>query len=126
MYQYNDYGEPISRFHNIKGKPIEKTPFSHPYSYEQYEIYKSNDWSETDSGAYSDRMMQWDLDKFTRCAKKAFGINCGQYFNDKKPEDVETFLSLYFETKLKLTGIEQACNMWTGYPYWIFYYKEEK
>lgn len=120
---YDDFYRAMAVTCNIHGKPVEKTQKDYPYSYDAYCIYKSDDWSPNDSGTYSDRLMQWDLDKFTRCAKKAFGINCGQYFNNKKPEDIEKFLSLYFDQELKLTGVEQACNQCNGYPYWIFYYK---
>jgi hypothetical protein len=50
--------------------------------------------------------------------------NEGQYFNNRKPQDIEIFLSKYLEKSITLTGIEEGCNVSNGYPYWIFYYKE--
>lgn len=112
-------------FHNIKGEVIKRTPFDYPYSYDAYETYKSYNWSKDDTVTYSDRLIQWDSNKFLKCAEKAFGLNCGHNFN-KNPKDIEKFLNLYFEIELELTGVEQACNYHNGYPYWIFYYKSKK
>ena len=123
---YNDFYENIHVVRNIHGEPVEKTQRDYPYSYDAYCIYKSDNWSPNDSGDYSDRLMQWDYNKFGKCMKEVWGNNAGQYFTNKDPKDVEKFLSLYHNKKIELTGIEQACNQWNGYPYWIFYYKDKE
>ena len=122
----NDFYEdpPISK--DIHGREVKRYRCKYPYSYDPYCIYKSNNWTPDDVVNYSDRLMQWDYDKFTKCMKMIWGENCGQYFNNKEPKDIEKFLNLYYAKNIELTGIEQGCNVATGYPYWIFYYKTEE
>lgn len=121
---YDEFYRAVGLSFNIRGEIVERPQRQYPYSYDPYCLYKSDDWSLTDDGDYSDRLQQWDYDKFTKCMKEVWGERCGQYFTNKDPKDIEKFLSLYFGKKIKLTGIEQGCNVATGYPYWVFYYRE--
>ena len=72
---------------------------------------------------YSDRLYEWDYNKYNRCCREVFG-NEGQYFHNRRREDIEKFLSLYFERGITLTAIIQGCNQGNGYPYWVFFYKD--
>lgn len=45
----------------------------------------------------------------------------GQYFNNRKPEEIEKFLSQYLTNRIKLTAIMEGCNVSNGFPYWIFF-----
>ena len=82
--------------------------------------YGAKELGKSTSGAYSDRMMQWDFDKFTECCEKNFEDR-GQYFDDREPKLIEAFLKDYFADKtLKLVTIEQSCNHANGYPIWHF------
>lgn len=110
-----------NRFVDLNGRPIKRTPFSHPYSYEEYVIWKG-DYNENNDAVYSDRLYSWDSEKYNECCQKVFNDK-RQIFNGSKPEDIEKFLSLYFEKEIKLTAIVQGCNAGNGYPYWAFCYE---
>ena len=118
------WGMPIRMLTDLYGKPVERTPFSHPYSFDPYVIWKSEEFNinKIYSAEYSDRMLDWDIHKFEKCTKEVFG-NEGQFFNDRNPEDIEKFLIKYLGHDLKLIAIEKCCNFCNGYPYWIFYYE---
>lgn len=125
MYK-NQWGELFTGYEDIHGHPVDRTPQSHPYSYDPYIIWKGDyKGLETTSVVYSDRLAQWDTKKFNECCEKVFKDK-RQSFHSRKPADVEKFLTMYFGEKIKLTAIEQGCNVATGYPYWVFYYEEIK
>lgn len=108
---------------DISGKPVKKVQEQYPYSYDPYALWIGNYDCTTDIAICSDRMMKNDLEKFNECCEKVFE-NHAHYFVNRKPEDVEKFICYYLNKKIELTGIEQGCNMFNGFPYWIFYYKE--
>lgn len=121
MFFVDDEGNLVNaRLNAFTGDPIERTKTSHPYSYEPFEVY-NNDYNEkVDQGAYDDRMISWDWDKFSNCCQDAFG-NSGQIFTYREPKAIEKFLQLYYgNPKLKLTRIVEGCNVGNGYPYWYF------
>lgn len=109
---------------NIKGELVEKTPDKYPYSYEAFMKWKK-DYQRTDEVVYSDRLISWDYDKYNKCSKAIWG-NTRQTFDMRLPKQIEAFLSMYFNKCIILTGIEQCCNVSSGYPIWIFYYRENE
>lgn len=118
--------EPSARFVSLSGAPIKHTPISHPYSYDTYLLWKGDYAGPGKTSVeYSDRLYQWNSEEFDRCCREAFG-NTAQCFDNRRPEAVEKFLSLYLGKEIKLTAIEQGCNLGNGYPYWIFHYEEIK
>lgn len=122
MWGMDIFGEFPHVICNIEGKPVERDKANWPYSYDRFVIWKG-DWSETDYAVYSDRLCQWDSKKYSECCKQVWP-NSGGLFSQKSPLDIERFLSLYFGKQIKLTGIEEGCNVSNGYPYWIFYYMD--
>lgn len=110
-------------FKNINGEVVKRTIFYYPYSYDAFVIYKNGYNKKKDSVIYSDRLIQMNYELYDSCCMQVFN-NTGHAFDGRKPEDIERFLSLYLGRNIKLTGIEQACNVSNGYPYWIFYYRE--
>lgn len=118
-------GRPI--FEDLDGNPIERTPYSHPYSYDAYVVYKSPDFDNKDRWVYSDRLMQWDWNKFQEAVRTVWPDRAeSQSFSGRKPSDINRFLNLYFGKEVRLTSIQEACNFSSGYPYWIFTYRETK
>lgn len=115
IYVNGQYGVYISP----EGKPVEKTPRTHGYSYDPFVLM--GDWkAEYEEGIYSDRMMSWYYNKFSVACQLAFG-NSGQYFTGRSPEDIEKFLRIYFMSpKLELVKVIEYCNSRNGYPYWLF------
>lgn len=112
-----------SRFVDLNEKPIKRTPFSHPYNYDEYVIWKNSCGVDNSNAVYSDRLYQWDYEKYNKCCQETFK-NQGQSFDKREPKEIEKFLSMYFEKEIKLTAVTQGCNQATGYPYWVFFYEE--
>lgn len=124
MYR-NMWGEELkSQFVDLDGNEIKRNPFSHPYNYDEYVIWKDESFDkEKYSAVYSDRLYQWDYEKYNRCCKEVFE-NQGQQFYQREPKEIERFLSMYFDKEIKLTAIMQGCNQSSGFPYWIFLYEK--
>lgn len=109
---------------NQDGKPIEKTPLSHPYNYESFVVWQKEGFDckgEFVGAVYSDRLFQWDTKKHDELCMKHFG-NRGQYWDKREPEKIEAFLRDYWERPdTELLMVMQGCNQATGYPVWIFF-----
>ena len=111
-------------FIDLDGNEIKRNPFTHPYNYDEYIIWKAENFvKEKCDAVYSDRLYQWDYEKYNRCCQEVFK-NKGQQFYQRNPKDIEKFLSMYFDKQIKLTAIMQGCNQSSGFPYWIFLYEE--
>lgn len=76
---------------------------------------------------YSDRLWQWDYDKYCRLATKWFG-SARQILYGIEPRVFEGFLKEYMAEDLTLVSIEVIENASSGYPIWRFdcYIKESK
>lgn len=120
-YNVHQYGWSLLHPCDIHGNPIRRTQGEYPYSYDPFVVY-SNDYKETDKVVYSDRLYSWDCTKYNECRNKVYKDH-GQSFDVSDPGKIQEFLSLYFGRQVILTGIEQACNVSNGFPYWIFYYR---
>lgn len=102
-----------------------RTPFTHPYNYDPFPTFICENYSQyatniSRSTIYSDRLRQWDWDKYNELCRKHFGDE-GHYWDQRKPEAIEAFLRDWTDNpNLKLLMIEQQCNHATGYPLWRF------
>ena len=75
---------------------------------------------EPTSSVYSDRLFQWNPEKYNRCSREVWN-NEGQDFSARVPDDIEKFLRKYFEKEdLVLCQILQGENHSSGYPVWRF------
>lgn len=118
------YGE---MYLDLSGRPVERTPQSHPYSYSEYVLYKSEKFEQKDHMVYHDRMLQWDSVAFSKAVREVWPDKPhSQMFSGKKPSDINRFLNLYFGKEVVLTAVLQGCNVGDGFPYWVFAYKELK
>ena len=120
----NIFGEVVEpQFVDLDGNEIKRNPFTHPYSYDEYVIWKDENFNkEKYSAVYSDRLYQYDYEKYNKCCQEVFE-NQGQRFDQRDPKEIEKFLSMYFDERIKLTAIMQGCNQSSGFPYWIFLYE---
>jgi hypothetical protein len=118
------YSFGYSQYHDLDGNPVEKTRDKYPYSYDPYVTYQCNYKKGENHVVYSDRLWQWDYNKYDKCCMEVWG-NRGQYFSNRSVKDIEKFLSLYFEKEVSLTALMEGCNVSNGYPYWIFFYKDK-
>lgn len=113
------------KYIGLDGNPIKRTPQTDPYGYDEFVLFKSENYDEMDNWIYSDRMLQWDRKAFESAVHKVWPTRSGsQMFYDKKPEDLNKFLNLYFDKDVMLTAVVQGCNISNGYPYWIFAYRD--
>ena len=103
---------------DINGKNVKKTKYSHPYSYDEFVVWRGGKNDTWDEAAYSDRLQQWDWKKYEELAKEA---KRDLY---KDPKVTQNFLRKYYsDPKLKLILIMEGCNASNGYPYWIVFWK---
>ncbi len=117
------YGEDIAQYYtDLEGRVVKKTPITNPYDFDDYVEWKGN-YRQFDSAVYSDRLYQWDTEKYKRCYEQVFKKN-GQRFDVKNVSGIRQFLSMYFEKEIELTAIIQGCNCFSGFPYWVFFYRE--
>lgn len=113
---YSDYVD-------LKGNPIERTPNSHPYSYDPYVVFKLGEEKEATTAVYSDRIRQWDYQK-TKDLEKKYFKDTGDYYTNRNSSDIQSYLRERFDSPdLKLIYMLQGCNVSNGYPYWIFGFK---
>lgn len=108
---------------NEHGQPIERTPQSHPYNYDGFVLWRGE--GKATQTAYSDRLGQQDYKKTDELKKKHFG-NISDYWNNRKPENIENFLSEWLNKPIKLVRVMEYCNQSNGYPYYRFDYYENK
>ncbi len=104
------------------GKPIKRTPQTHPYLYEGFVEKRLGPNSEATGTVYSDRLRQWDASKAKACKLIAFGRDTDNY-SSFSAEQIQTYLREYLdEPELKLILVMQYCNQSSGYPVWRFDY----
>lgn len=103
----------------LDGKPVSRGPNKYPYNYDPFVIFMGETFERSDSYVYSDRMMQKNRDKFSNACRAVWGDD-SLLFRDRTPEDIEKFLTMYFDYTVELTLIMECCNAVTGYPYWMF------
>lgn len=97
-----------------------------PFYNNSYTVYKSYDYLKDDTVVYSDRLHQWDSDKYKKAASEVFDGYQGQYFDNFTVNQIQNFLSLYFNKQVILTRIDKEENVSNGYPYWVFYYRNKE
>lgn len=127
MVDYYDSYQKYIYLEDINGNPIEKTPFSNPYDYDSFVIFKHSNFNkENDYAVDSDRLSQWDNNKFkeaTRIIRAKYNIEyCTFIFRNR--DAISDFMSIYYSKNIIVTAVVQNCNKNNGYPYWTIYYKE--
>lgn len=95
--------------------PDNRSRNEYPYGYSAYYL-----WGVPAKGheaTYSDRLSQWDRDKFA-AATKSVNVR----FENFSRQDAEAFLSAYFDQPVQVSALAQCCNVSSGYPIWIFFH----
>lgn len=98
-----------------------RTKHTHPYSYDPIVLIDTG--VEANGSAYSDRMSQWDYDKF-RAAMK----NTGEmHFSWHNKNLVQNMAREYFDDPtLKIVKVIEMCNASSGYPVWLLTWYSNK
>lgn len=104
----------------LDGTPAKKTPEQSPYCYDRFAIYR-NGWEKGDSVMGSKKLIR--SPHYRVFARRVFH-NEGQYFSDRDPVLIQILVSMVLEKPVILTGIEEFCQGYGGYPQWLFYYRE--
>lgn len=118
---YNTYTKNKIGFVDAENKRIAKHPITNPYDFSEHTVF-IDAYETTDEAVYSDRLYQWNSDKFNFAMSGVKGTN-QQMFHNLSPSDIEKFLYLYYGDNLKLTKIRYGCNVGNGYPYWVFFFR---
>ncbi len=119
------FGGAIFGLADEHGNPVAKTPFTHPYNYDDFVSWRGGPNERVNGSTYSDRLRQWDEKKYNELCLKHFGNTGHQfYLNDRKPKQIEAFLRDYTNDQgLELIYIMQGCNKSSGQPIWTFLYR---
>jgi hypothetical protein len=98
-----------------------RTPEEYPYSYDPYFLLGSKREVEGATSAYSDRMREWDREKYT-----AMMHGGGDYgWRKATLVDASEMLSAYWAKPVRAVAIAEGCNVSNGYPYWIVWWRDE-
>lgn len=115
-----------SGYINEHGESVERTPYTNPYSYDGFIVWRGGLNKDANSTIYSDRLIQWDFKKHDELSMKHFG-NHAQIWYDRDPKKIEAFLRDWTDDpKLKLVFVMQYCNVSSGFPLWRFDYQTSK
>lgn len=103
--------------HLVDGRP-HRSKYEYPYSYDP--ITQFSNGKQGNSSCYSDRMKQWDANKYDDCSGAV--SNKSDYWNIPSAK-IEEFLRLYYaDPTLELVKVVEYCNQATGFPVWYFEY----
>lgn len=92
---------------------------TYPYSYDAFYHWRDDDLKGSHA-EYHDRMQGWDSDKY----EEAHKLVEGKWFHECSRDEISAFLTAYHGKECKATALAEGCNQSSGYPYWVFYYKE--
>lgn len=107
---------------DINGNPVERSKEDYPYSYDFFVIWKKDYIKEKSNVLYSDRLRQWDRQKYDDCCMEVWGDKRHSFYS-RNPEEIEAFLYKYIGKNIKLTVVMEGCNISSGYPIWSFHYE---
>lgn len=124
---FGDYGRRRTPYWGpvgYDGRPVQRTKAEWPYSYSEFVIWRGGPNTQITGADYTDRLYQWDSDKFKRLCEKHMPKS---RWDNAEPSKVEAFLREYHEQpKLRLLLIMEGCNASSGYPYWTLHYQIPK
>lgn len=98
-----------------------RSPKEYSYSYDPYFIYGDHQLVIGAAQHYTDRLRQFDTDKYTRL--KNLHLGTGDYWDAYSVENIEVFMQEYYDNNDEVVAVAQGCNKGNGYPYWIIWTK---
>jgi len=109
-----------SRYRWVDPDRDNRTKEDWPYSYSDHYL-----WGEREQGCdavYSDRLAQWDSAKAkaARDAVSEFGSRYGYWGK----EGTSKYLSAYFGKPVEAVAVAEGCNVSSGFPYWVFWFRD--
>lgn len=102
------------------GNPVKRTKDDHPYSYDDFIIYRGHPNEVGNITLWSDRLQSQYNSTWNDLLKKHFN-ETGENFTCRNPKQIEAFLKeLLNDPELKLVYIMEGCNQANGFPVWRF------
>lgn len=105
------------------------TKWDAPYSFDPYTIWGfAGPNKECNSTNWTDRLSEWDYDKYERIAKEVFPVG-SQPFSDHncRGDLIQEFLRRYHDDPtIVLLRVIAYCNLSNGFPLWRLDYKTTK
>lgn len=96
-----------------------RTPQEYPYSHDEFYLWrKFKDGDESVTSAYTDRMREWDAEKYARATKDRM-TNYNSVPKSRAAAD--EIVAAYFGPKAECVGVAQSMNHSNGYPLGIFF-----
>ena len=89
-----------------------RSPREYMYSYSEHYVWRDFDkfnMPEDVTSAYSDRMMQWDYEKYKKCVK---GVG---WIENVDKKTAKRIIKEYYDGKYECVGFAKSCNWSTGY-----------
>lgn len=94
-----------------------------PYGYDEFFIFGDRETVKVARHAvYSDRMSQWDYDKFWAAYEEHLK-GCGG-FPSAGQKSMSAFMSRYYDRPITVLALAEGCNISNGYPYWIIWFDD--
>lgn len=121
MRGYMSNTDGFSMYRDLDGKPVVKTSETHPYCYDTFVVWQNNHKRGVGELVHSDRIIVLKTMQHSRISRHLWG-NEGHSFYNRKPEEIEIYLTHLLGKRLRLTAITQSCNVAHGYPYWGFHF----
>jgi hypothetical protein len=113
-----------SRYCDQYGKPVDRTPESHPYTYDSYLLHRILPNEDVTGGVYSDRLYQENYELTSSLIKKHCGSE-SQMWDRFTVAQLQSFLrERLARPNLELAYVMQCCNQASGYPLWYLAYKD--
>lgn len=121
---YSDSGNLVRSYFGavgVDGKPVERTKAQYPYSYDTFIVWRTGPNSELTHSVYTDRMQQWEPEKFELLRKKY-----NKQFPAMTPAELTNYMCEYIGKQVEVIYLAECCNHANGFPLWLIGYKELK
>lgn len=108
---------------DLDGNPVSRIPNIYPTCYSEFVVHKSADFKKSDMAASCVSLFKSNQKAFKAAAREVFNCKAEKgLFYGKTFEDMQRFIDVYSNGRMKLTAVTQACNANDGSPYWVLYY----
>lgn len=104
----------------VDPKGPKRTKHEYPYSYSAFYLWKSAKGNKGCAAVYSDRLEQWDYNKYKE-AVAASGAKGRMSTWDAKT--CGKFLTAFFGRPTRVFALAEECNVSNGFPLWIFWFQ---
>lgn len=100
-----------------------RTLEEHPYGYDAHYTWREFAKNKMTGieGLYSDRMRDWDPEKYTAAAK----ASGGGFIEHISQDQAKTFIETYYDGTKECVGFARCCNVASGYGIGIFFVRDK-